>query len=44
MSSKYSRKELENAIATKSMAKKFAGLTKKGDDFYIGTKSYQLNK
>jgi transposase InsO family protein len=38
MSTKYSQKELENAAATKSTAKKFAGLTKKGDDFYIGTK------
>jgi hypothetical protein len=35
---KYSREELENAVATKSTAKKFANLTKRGTDFYIGKK------
>jgi transposase InsO family protein len=35
---KYTRKELEKAVETKSTAKKFTNLTKKDNDFFIGEK------
>jgi hypothetical protein len=35
---KYTREELEKAVETKSTTKKFANLTKKGNEFFIGEK------
>jgi hypothetical protein len=35
---KYTRKELEKAVETKSTAKKFTNLTKKDNEFFIGDK------